>query len=108
MGWRVETIFQINLHKKDKALLKKIQSYFGVGSIYDKKAEYVQYSVNSIKDLKVILNHFDKYPLITQKLADYLLFRAVVNMMINKQHLTSEGLHQIVSIRSSFFFNKKK
>jgi len=101
IGWRVETAFQINLHKKDKALLEKIQSYFGVGNIYDKKAEYVQYSVNSIKDFKVILNHFDKYPLITQKQADYLLFREVVNMLINKQHLTSEGLHQIVSIRSS-------
>lgn len=100
-GWRVETIFQINVHKKDKALLEKLQSYFGVGNIYDKKAEYVQYSVNSIKDLKVILNHFDRYPLITQKHADYLLFRDAVKIMINKQHLTSEGLHQIVSIRSS-------
>jgi hypothetical protein len=57
--------------------------------------------VNSIKDLKVILNHFDQYPLITQKYSDYILFREVVKLMENKQHLTTEGLHQIISIRSS-------
>jgi hypothetical protein len=28
------------------------------------------YSVSSVKDLQVIIDHFDKYPLITQKRAD--------------------------------------
>lgn len=33
VGWRVHYSFQITLHKKDKALLEQIQSYFLVGSI---------------------------------------------------------------------------
>ena len=32
-GWRVEVAFKICLHKKDKALLEKIQTFFGVGNI---------------------------------------------------------------------------
>lgn len=29
----------------------------------------------------IVFNHFDKYPLITFKLADYLLFKQVVGMI---------------------------
>lgn len=31
--------------------------------------------VRSVKDLEKIFSHFDKYPLITQKRADYLLLK---------------------------------
>lgn len=34
LGWRVDIVFQIGLHKKDLDLLKLIKSYFGeIGSI---------------------------------------------------------------------------
>lgn len=39
--------------------------------------------------------------MITQKGADYLLFREVVRMMQLKQHFTFEGLEKIVSIKAS-------
>lgn len=58
-------MFQIGLHKKDKALLEKIQSYFGVGGIYKQGPESIKYVVGSRNDLEVIINHFDNYPLIT-------------------------------------------
>lgn len=48
-----------------------------------------------------IIPHFDKYPLISQKLGDYLLFKDVVSRMLNKEHLTPEGLEQIVAIKAS-------
>jgi hypothetical protein len=38
-----------------------------------------------------IIDFFDKYPLITQKLADYLLFKQVFEMIKNKEHLTIKG-----------------
>ncbi len=60
------------------------------------------YYVSSIKDItRVIIPHFDKYPLITQKLGDYLLFKSVVYMINAKEHLTMEGLQKIVSIKAS-------
>lgn len=32
--WKVKISFEINLHEKDSDILEKIQSFFGVGSIY--------------------------------------------------------------------------
>jgi hypothetical protein len=48
-----------------------------------------------------IIDYFDKYPLITQKLADYLLFKQVFEMIKNKEHLTIKGLNKIVGIKAS-------
>ena len=46
------------------------------------------------------MNHFDKYPLLTNKQSDYLLFKQVVNDMEKGKHLTVEGLNKIVSIKA--------
>jgi hypothetical protein len=89
------------LHKKDISILQDIQRYFGVGSLRKDVKNNVKYRVESLKDIvNVIIPYFEKYPLITQKLADYLLFRDVVNLMINKEHLTKKGLNKIVSIKA--------
>jgi len=101
-GWGVNTIFQIGLNKKDKALLEQIQSFFGVGIITKHgPAESIQYRVGSVKDLAVLIKHFDNYPLQTKKRADYLLFKMVVDLINNKEHLTMEGLRKIVALRAS-------
>jgi len=48
--------------------MEHIKSYFGVGNISKEYKNIVQYRVTSLKDLtNVIIPHFDKYPLITQK-----------------------------------------
>lgn len=51
--------------------------------------------------MKGIIDHFDKYPLITNKRADYELWRQAVEIIKNKEHLTLEGLQKIVAIRST-------
>jgi len=99
-GYRVKASFQIGLHIKDLALLERIQMFFGVGKISKLGAESLQFRVYAIKDLKVILHHFDKYPLLTNKQSDYLLFKQVVNLMEEGKHLTLEGLNKIVSIKA--------
>jgi len=48
-----------------------------------------------------VIDHFDKYPLITQKLADYLLFKQAFELVKRKMHLTPEGLQKIVNIKAS-------
>lgn len=101
VGFVVEAYFSITLHEKDISILQDIQRYLGVGSIRKDQKNTVKYRVESIKDIaNVIVPYFEKYPLITQKLADYLLFRDVVNLMINKEHLTKKGLNKIVSIKA--------
>lgn len=101
-GWQVRPIFGIELHKKDVILLKKIQDFFGVGKVGVRKTRAIAYYiVTSVKDLKKIINHFDKYPLITQKKEDYRLFKRIVELMENKEHITPDGLQKIVNLRAS-------
>jgi hypothetical protein len=116
-GYRVKLFFQIGLHSKDKVLLEQIQSNFGVGKINKHGPESIQLRVGSIKELEVIINHFDKLPspslmggtgggrpslpLITQKGSDFQLLKQAYEIIKNKRHLTSEGLKQLVAIKSS-------
>ena len=57
--------------------------------------------MESIKELQAIINHFDKYPLITKKLKDYLLFKKAFYLISQKEHLTKQGLRKIVVIKAS-------
>ena len=101
IGWNVELRFQISLHEKDKALLEQIKNYFGVGNIYKAGPQSIKFCVLSIEDLSVIISHFDRYPLHTQKQADYELFKQAWDLILNKEHLTEEGLRKIVAIKAS-------
>lgn len=98
-SWRVQPSFQIGMDYKDKALLDQIQGFFGVGKVYKGEKNIYRFMVRSLEDLKVIVDHFDKFPLITQKRADFELFKQVVELMNNKE-LTLD-LQQIVNIRAS-------
>lgn len=100
-GFRIRAIFQIELHKKDLELLKSIQAFFqGRGFIVSTK-DGVAFKARSLDDLQVIIAHFDKYPLITKKQADFVLFKSVVNKLSLKEHLKLEGFKEIVNIRAS-------
>jgi hypothetical protein len=79
--------------------LNDIKNFFGVGKIYLNTKDSCTFTVQSINDLNIIINHFDKYPLITQKLADFLLFKQICEIV--KNHLTREGLKEILSLKAS-------
>ena len=100
-GWVIKPRFQISLHKKDLFLLEAIKNYLGVGEIYTQSTDSIQYRVFSIKDLQVVIDHFDKYPLICQKFGDYSLFKQAYLLLIDKEHLTQEGLRKIIAIKAS-------
>jgi hypothetical protein len=103
LGWQVQAIFSICLHNKDLPLLKEIQSYFGVGTIIIyKNNNSVLYRVGDQNQLmQVIIPHFENYPLLIQKRVDFILFKSSVKFIINKEHLITEGLNKIISIRAS-------
>ena len=102
-GWAVRPDFIINLHSKDTALLRMIHSFFGVGTIREREdRNVITYTVSSVRDItNVIIPHFDKYPLVTHKLADYLLFKKGVDLLNRKAHHELEGIMQILSAKAS-------
>ena len=100
-GSRVEQRFTLVLHNKDEPLLQKIKSSLGVGKICLQGSKKVKLQIQSLKELDSVINHFQKYPLITKKRADFNLIIMVNDIMKRKEHLTQEGLMKILSIKAS-------
>lgn len=104
IGWNVQARFQIKLHEKDRALLVLIQNYFqdiGYISKINNKST-VEFRVSDITSLKnIILPHFDKYPLLTNKYQDFIIFKQIVLLMSENKHTNLEGLKEILEERAS-------
>ncbi len=109
----------IGLDKKDLDFLVQIKAFFKIGNIctsfrssnlFEGQNKFapqtsergiVYYTVSSIKDLiKHILPHFDKYPLATLKLKDYLLFKEIILLMGKGEHNSLPGLLKIFSLKA--------
>ena len=102
LGWQVRLYFSIGLHIKDKPLLEQIKILLRhVGSITKHGPQSLHLQVQSIKELKIIIDHFDKFPLLTKKRADFELLKRVYIKMKREEHLTLEGLRKSVALRAS-------
>ena len=102
-GYNVTPEFKIELHNRDSYLLREIHAFFRVGSFSEyEDLNKVIYSVQSYRDLSnVIIPHFDKYPLITQKQADYLLFKQAIELLNLKSQSDIDGIQSIIGLKAS-------
>jgi hypothetical protein len=83
---------------------KNIQNYFGVGKIYITEAKgnnqrTLHFRVFSLKDCLIIRKHFEEFPLLTDKNIHFNLWCKVLDLIINKEHTTEEGLNKIVALK---------
>ena len=101
MGYQIQAIFKIALRSSDLDLLSQIQKFFGLGKITKHGETSSQYTVKSLKDLETIIAHFDNYPLLGQKWADYTLFKSAVQLIKDKEHLNKQGFNKLLCIRDS-------
>ena len=91
------------MHEKDRALIQSIQNFFGgIGYVskpnQNSMVEFRVSSINQIVD--VIIPHFDKYPLLTNKNSDYLLFKQIVLILLNK-NISNNDIQEIINIKAS-------
>lgn len=85
-GYEVKISFVIANHSKDLILLDKIKDYFGgVGSICKGTKTIHQYRVSSLKELRVIINHLDKYPLLTKNVQIIGFLNLQLNYVIERR-----------------------
>jgi hypothetical protein len=98
--WRVRPVFSITLNSKDLFLLEAIQQYLGVGKIRKCGGKAIIYAVDSIKEIPVIIKHFDEYSLITHKLSDYLIFKECFEIIKQGEHLNDRGLLDIIGLKT--------
>ena len=78
----------------------RIKDFFKTGNIYTSKRGIIYYTVGSVKDIvKYIIPHFDKFPLVTKKLKDFILFKEIVLLMEKGEHNTLPGLLKVFSLK---------
>lgn len=77
-----------------------LKIFFGVGNISFMGEDAVQYRVESLKDLAIIINHFNKYPLLTKKQSDFSIFKSAYSLIKNKSHLTNKGILELVALKA--------
>lgn len=98
-GWQVQLRFAVGLHEKDRVLLEKIKEYWGADNITKLGSQSIHLRISSRKGIAKIINHLDKFQLVTQKQADYILWRTVFYLMENNEHLTVDGLNKIAGLK---------
>lgn len=99
--WQVLPEFRIVQHKRDIKLLYALKNYFSVGVVRVNHDTRYELRIKSLEHLnKFIIPHFNKYPLLTQKKFDFIKFKTIINLMNNNQHLSVDGLKEIIVIAS--------
>ena len=104
LGWQVLPEFRIVQHEKDEVVLYKIKNYFGFGDVKINRTDHhgtrKEFRVRGLENLNKLINFFNKYSLNTSKKKDFEIFKKIIQLMNNKEHLTKEGLDKIAKFIS--------
>lgn len=87
-------------YKSQIHILERIQSYLKCGFLRKYKRDgSMKYEVRNLSNLcDIIIPHFEKYPLLTQKEEDFKKFKEICFMMRSNHHRNREGLKRIIDL----------
>lgn len=97
VGWTIQPSFTITLHIRDLELLNSVKNFFSVGTILIYK-NTAQYRIRNKEELRIIIKHFNEYPLYTSKSINFLYFCEILNLMDQKQHTNVTGFLKLASL----------
>lgn len=101
MKLNVEVRCSISISQERKSLksLQVIENYFKCGGIrYSNRDQTYKYEVRDLRQLKVLVNHFEKYKLLTNKQEDFNKFKLIYKKVQRKEHLNRKGIEEIIEI----------
>ena len=109
LGYRVQLRFRITQHSRDIRLMEKIVEYFASGKVYKYGGKSaVSFTVFDFTDItNIIIPFFQKNHIIGIKMYDYLDWCKIHSLMINRAHLTVEGINSIKDIKSGMNTGRK-
>jgi hypothetical protein len=102
IGKTVVLKFQITQHERETILMKSIVEFLACGKVR-KRSNQPCVDIQVIKFSEIyekIIPLFEKYPLVGSKNLNYLDFYKAAELIKNKAHLTSDGLEEILRIKS--------
>lgn len=105
----VRLLFEIELEESDEEILHRISKTIGCGKIYrviySKHPNWKPHSklkVGNLKDIvEKVIPFFQKYPLQAKKRFQFEKFCRVAEIVKSKHHLSSQGVDEILRLRSS-------
>ena len=105
LGWQVLPEFRVVQNQQDEIVLHRIHEHFGFGKVTvnrkDKHGIRKEFRVRGLKNLKKLVEFFQKNPLQTDtKKQSFESFAKVIDLMNDKKHLTKDGLDEIAKIVS--------
>nr|AVD96796.1 double-motif LAGLIDADG homing endonuclease [Ophiostoma novo-ulmi subsp. novo-ulmi] len=102
LGHRVQLRFRVTQHSRDIKLMNKIVEYFKVGKVYNYNGKSaVNITIVDFTSItEIIIPFLTKYPIIGVKFNDYIDWCKIHELMVNKIHLTVEGIDSIKLIKS--------
>lgn len=105
-SYRIEMHFFIKLREDDLLLLEKVRDFFGCGGVYFQKEYRInqrncyRYSVTARKDLfNIIIPFFDKHPLQSKKINNFLLFRQIAFLLKGKNYRKNKSILKIRQLK---------
>lgn len=98
VGYQVLPEFVVVQHTRDRQILFALKRFFGAGSVRRNHDDRDCLRIRKLDSLHSVCEFFLKHPLRTKKNVDFRKFRRIVNLMRQKQHLTREGLLEIIDI----------
>jgi hypothetical protein len=95
------------LDQKDEVVLQHIRDLFDFGKVTLRKEtdSCYRYSVTGFERVKAIREYFLLFPLYTKKQLSLEKWILVHNMVLNKEHLTLDGLNKVRNIQKAINLN---
>ena len=99
-GWEVRPSFSVSQNAERAELLYVIQDKWKCGFIRpDRSDKTLKFEVRDVRSLVAkVLPHFETYPLMSSKQADFARFARICRLVSEGEHLEREGFEQIVRI----------
>ena len=95
IGWQVLPEFRIVQHERDESVLNELRRFFNAGKVVVNHGKRKELRIRRINELMDVVSFFNQHPLMTKKRNDFEVFKKILKLMENKEHLTIEGLTRI-------------
>jgi len=99
--WKITASF--NISQKDRVILSWIKKILGCGTLRERLDGVVYYEVTNVTSLKEkIIPFFIKFNFISsRKKTNFSIFKQIVELMSEKEHLNAEGLKKVLQLRET-------
>jgi hypothetical protein len=107
LKWRIFLTYTVVAEDNiaNRNMLELLQAYWanlgctGSISVFD---GVLRLNFDSIKSAVIIRNHFITYPLLTYKLVNFNIWSSILDILLAKEHLTTEGFLRIIGLKALF------